>query len=177
MPKSRRHFLATTSLGLLGAVAALDSQAQTPDQTPAVPPPGTPPAFGTGPLVGPEVSPATFAEAEKLVQIDLTENERAVAAASWRASMAALYERRTGPRKISLEPSLSPATRWNPMLPGMKSIPERDQFIPSKADPGPVPSNPLTPKSLPRALTFSGFKIVPWNSARFCSSSLKGSLS
>ena len=80
MPKSRRHFLATTSLGLLGAAVALDGQTQNPPtQAPAVhpteaPPPGMPPAFGTGPLVGPEVSPATFAEAEKLVQIELTES-------------------------------------------------------------------------------------------------------
>src|ERR1700720_1699007 len=67
MAKSRRHFLATTSLGLLGAAAALDSHAQNPagqnppPQPAQTPPPGTPPAFGTGPLVGPEVSPATFA--------------------------------------------------------------------------------------------------------------------
>jgi Asp-tRNA(Asn)/Glu-tRNA(Gln) amidotransferase A subunit family amidase len=141
MPKSRRHFLATTSLGLLGAAAALNGQAQTPAQNPVAPPPGTPPAFGTGPLVGPEVSPATFAEAEKLVQIELTENERAVAAARWRANMAALYERRTGPRKISLEPGLSPATRWNPLLPGMKSRPARNQFIRSNSEPGPLPLN------------------------------------
>jgi Asp-tRNA(Asn)/Glu-tRNA(Gln) amidotransferase A subunit family amidase len=137
MPKSRRHFLATTSLGILGAAAALDSQAQ----NPADQPPGTPPAFGTGPAVGPEVSPTTFAEAQKLVQIELTENERAVAAASWRQNLASLYERRTGPRKIALESALSPATIWNPMLPGLKPITARDQFIRSKSDPGPLPSN------------------------------------
>jgi len=146
MAKSRRHFLATTSLGLLGAAVALDSQAQNPadqnpPQTPQAPQPGMPPAFGTGPLVGPEVSPATFAEAEKLVQIKLTETEIAVAAASWRPNMAALYERRAGPRKISLEPSLSRATLWNPMLPGMKSIPARNQFIRSNDEPGPLPLN------------------------------------
>jgi Asp-tRNA(Asn)/Glu-tRNA(Gln) amidotransferase A subunit family amidase len=148
MPKSRRHFLATTSLGLLGAAVAVGSRAQNPPgQNPTqnpprpaeAPPPGTPPAFGTGPLVGPEVSSATFAEAEKLVQIQLTENELAVAAASWRPNMAALYERRTGPRKIALEHGLSPATRWDPMLPGMKSIPARNQFIRSNDDPGPLP--------------------------------------
>ncbi len=148
MPKSRRHFLATTSLSLLGAAAALDGQAQNPpDQRPADvhpedQPPGTPPAFGTGPAVGPEVSPTTFAEAQKLVQIELTETERAVAAASWRQNLSSLYERRTGPRKIALEPGLSPATRWNPMLPGIKSLPQRDQFIRSKSDPGPLPSKP-----------------------------------
>ncbi len=141
MAKSRRHFLATTSLGILGA-AALPSQAQNPAvPNPADLPPGTPPAFGTGPIVGPEVSANTFAEAEKLVQIDLTETERKIAADSWRANLASLYERRTGPRKIALEPALSPATRWNPMLPGLKSGPDRDQFLRSKSDPGPLPTN------------------------------------
>jgi Asp-tRNA(Asn)/Glu-tRNA(Gln) amidotransferase A subunit family amidase len=54
--------------------------------------------------------------------------------------MAALYERRTGPRKISLAPALSPATRWDPVLPGMKPGPERDRFVRSNTDPGPLPS-------------------------------------
>ena len=130
MSRSRRQFLMQASAGLLGT-AAVAAAAQT-----TGPPPGTPPAFGTGPQVGPEVSAATFAEAEKLVQIELTETEREVAARSWRSNMAALYERRTGPRKISLEPGLAPALRWDPMLRGLNSGPERDRFIRSKADPG-----------------------------------------
>jgi Asp-tRNA(Asn)/Glu-tRNA(Gln) amidotransferase A subunit family amidase len=104
------------------------------------PPPGTPPAFGTGPLVGPEVSPNTFAEAEKLVQIELTASERDLAASSWRGNMASLYERRTGPRKVALESTVSPATLWNPLLPGLRSEPQRDRFVRSSNDPGPLPS-------------------------------------
>ena len=141
--QSRRRFFKAASLSLVGA-AALRSQAQ---QNPSQPanssqqaPPGSPPAFGTGPQVGPEVSPATFIEAEKLVQVQLTESERGVAASSWRADMASLYERRTGPRKVALEPTLSPATTWNPMLPGIKMVPQRDRSIHSKSDPGPLPS-------------------------------------
>jgi Asp-tRNA(Asn)/Glu-tRNA(Gln) amidotransferase A subunit family amidase len=137
MSKSRRQFLATTSFGVLGAAAALKSQAQNPSDLP----PGAPPAFGVGPAVGPEVSPATFAEAETLVQVELTENERNVAAGSWRKTMATLYERRTGPRKVNLDPALAPATRWNPVLPGMKIGPSRERFQPSKTDPGPLPAN------------------------------------
>src|ERR1022692_2542621 len=67
MSKSRRQFLARTSLGLLGAAAARPSKAQKPVELP----PGAPPAFGTAPAVGPEVSPSTFAEAEKLMQVEL----------------------------------------------------------------------------------------------------------
>jgi Asp-tRNA(Asn)/Glu-tRNA(Gln) amidotransferase A subunit family amidase len=133
--KSRRQFLAATSLAFVGAATYRD-EAQTSTELP----PGAPPAFGTGPAVGPEVSPATFAEAEKLVQIELSSGERAVAAASWRQNLASLYERRTGPRKVALEPAISPASRWNPVLPGQKSGPERDRFVRSKVDPGPLPA-------------------------------------
>src|SRR2546423_4596545 len=119
MSRSRRQFLMQASAGLLGA-AAVGAAAQTTE-----PPPGTPPAFGTGPQVGPEVTPTTFTEAEKLVQIELTDNEREVAARSWRSNLAALYERRTGPRKVALEPALAPAMRWHPILPGQKSGPDR----------------------------------------------------
>src|SRR5882757_1787530 len=136
MSKSRREFLTNTSMGVLGMATVFQSSEQQPDN----PPPGAPPAFGTSPPVGPEVSPGTFAEAEKLVQVQLTSADRAEAASNWRNSMAALYERRTGPRKISLDPGLSPGTRWDPVLPGMKAGPERDRFIRSKADPGPLPS-------------------------------------
>jgi Asp-tRNA(Asn)/Glu-tRNA(Gln) amidotransferase A subunit family amidase len=136
MSKSRRQFLTQTSLGLLAAATVYRSYAQQPGDLP----PGAPPAFGTGPAVGPEVSPATFAEAEKLVQVEMTAPERAMAGSSWRKTMAALYERRTGPRKVTLESTVAPASRWNPMLPGLRSGPERDRFIRSNSDPGPLPA-------------------------------------
>jgi Asp-tRNA(Asn)/Glu-tRNA(Gln) amidotransferase A subunit family amidase len=137
MSKSRRQFLTRTSLGLIGAAVAARAQGPTPTDLP----PGAPPAFGTAPAIGPEVSSLTFSEAEKLVQVELTASQRTVAADSWRQTMAALYERRTGPRKLALEPALAPATQWNPGLPGLKTGAQRDQFIRSNADPGPLPSN------------------------------------
>ena len=138
MSNSRREFLAQASLALLTA-AALPAQ----DQQSATPPPapGTPPTFGTAPAVGPKVSATTFAEAEKLVQIELTADERNVAAATWRSTMAALYERRTGPRKVSLEPDLAPASLWSPLLPGITQLPATAEFIRSNADPSPLPRN------------------------------------
>jgi Asp-tRNA(Asn)/Glu-tRNA(Gln) amidotransferase A subunit family amidase len=134
--KSRRDFLTDTSLGLLGVVAVGHIQEQKPDL-----PPGAPPAFGTAPPVGPEVSPSTFAEAEKLVQVANSAAHRAEAAGSWRESMAPLYERRTGPHKVALESSLAPYSRWDPVLPGQKAGPEHDQFIRSENDPGPLPAS------------------------------------
>jgi len=139
MNRSRRRFLLRSSAGLLSAAVAhdlapnLDAQ-----QTPA---PGTPPAFGTAPAVGPEVSAATFAEAEKLVRVEMTEKDRAQAASNWRESMAPLYERRTGPRKVALEPGLQPWSRIQAVQPGQQSGPDRDRFIRTAADPGPPPSS------------------------------------
>ena len=55
--------------------------------------------------------------------------------------MAPLYERRVGPRKTELEATLAPATRWNPMLPGVKAAAVSDEFVRSKADAGPLPQS------------------------------------
>jgi len=139
MGKSRRQFLTVTSACLIGAAVAHSVCAQVPE-TQQQPAPGTPPAFGTGPLVGPEISPTTVSEAEKLVQIKMTDSEVAVAASSWRPNMAALYERRTGPRKVELEATLAPATKWNPTLADVKAA-VRDRFVRSTANPGPLPTS------------------------------------
>jgi Asp-tRNA(Asn)/Glu-tRNA(Gln) amidotransferase A subunit family amidase len=138
MSKSRRQFLSGASIGLAAAATACRQSVETAavDQTP-----GAPPAFGTAPEVGPKVSAATFAEAEKLVQVELTPAEREVAAGSWRRTLASVYERRTGPRKIALSPSVAPATRWDPVLPGQKAGPERDRFIRGKNAPAPLPAS------------------------------------
>src|SRR5712672_994313 len=144
MSKSRRQFLTRTSLGLVAAavapvIPAADVNGDS--QQPTQPPPGAPPAFGTGPAVGPEVSPATFAEAEKLEQVQLTGAERSLASESWRVNLASVYERRIGPRKVALEPSVAPWSRYVSALPGERVGPQRDQFVRSKSDPGPLPTN------------------------------------
>ena len=141
MSKSRRQFLTHTSLALLGAAAGCRSKPQKPAELP----PGAPPAFGTAPAVGPEVSPSTFAEAEKLVQVELTKAERDMAARSWRMNMAALYERRTGPRKVALEPTLAPWSRWNPVLPGEDGRPGARPIYPQQ--------EPIQDHCLPRMRT------------------------
>src|ERR1700730_2428778 len=104
MSKSRRQFLTKTSLGVLGAAFAPgDSVLKRAPGSVQEPTAGAPPAFGTGPAVGPEVSPATFAEAEKLVQVKLTSAERAVAAESWRINLESVYERSIGTRKVTVQ--------------------------------------------------------------------------
>ena len=97
--KTRRQFAVGASLMVMGAAGmghSLEAQVATPQQ----PTPGAPPAFGTAVPVGPEVTTATFAEAEKLMQAPLSAKDRAEAAGNWRQSMAAVLERRVGPRKL-----------------------------------------------------------------------------
>jgi len=137
--KSRRHFLGGATMGLMAAAVACDKPEQ--KSVSEAPPAGAPPAFGTSPEVGPPVSTTTFAEAEKLVQFELKPDERQQAADSWRKTMAALYERRAGPRKFAPDASLAPATQWNPMLPALDTMPRRDRFVRSKADGTPLPAN------------------------------------
>ena len=143
--KSRRQFLAEASL-TVGAAAMPQNPAQTATQT-ATPPdaksptPGAPPAFGTAPATGPEVTTATFAEAEKLVQFQLRPRDEQQAAGNWQQSMASLYERRVGPRKVTIPDSVAPYSNWNPVLPGQSRGPEKDAFVRSRAEPGPLPGS------------------------------------
>ena len=127
----RRQFLIQAPLGLLAATTA---QAQVP------PPPGAPPTFGATPAVGPALTPATFAEAEKLMQVSLTPAQRAMAASSWPVSLASTMERRSGPRKLAIADSVAPATQWNPVIAGVKPAVVRERFVRSKAAAGPLPA-------------------------------------
>ncbi len=139
MARSRREFL-LSSAALLGAGAghSRNASAHPPgtDRLPA----GSPPAFGTAEGVGPQVSAVTFAEAQELARVTMSLPERAEAASNWRNSMAPLYERRTGPRRVDLEPTLAPYSLCNPVLPGQAPMPRRNRFVRSGRDPGPLPA-------------------------------------
>ena len=146
MGKSRREFLGAASAGLLAAIAAPEAlpgtlAAAVPQQPTTEGPAGAPPAFGAGPAFGPEVSTTTFSEAEKLMQISLNSAERTEAAESWRVTMAALYERRVGPRRLAIEENVAPYSQWNPVLPGQRSGPAVNEFVRSKDDAGALPSS------------------------------------
>jgi len=136
MSKSRRQFL-NTSIALMGATAACSKKPPASTELPA----GAPPAFATAPAVGPEVSSSTFANGEKLVQFEMTADERSQAAGSWRSAIAPLYERRTGPRKVSLADNVAPFSRVDPTNLGQTSNPERDRFVRSKSESKPLPSS------------------------------------
>lgn len=137
--KTRREFLAHAPLGLLGAVVATRTMAQTGEPTVPTVPPGSPAAFNTAPPVGPQLTSATFAEAEKLQQVVMTDTQRAMAVRSWPTSMAGLLERRTGPNRIALADSLAPATVWQPVLGGQSAGPAHDRFMPAPVTATPLP--------------------------------------
>ncbi|HTA78271.1 MAG TPA: amidase [Terracidiphilus sp.] len=138
---TRREFVALGTKSMLaGGLLASTLPAQTPDTQNQTP--GAPPAFGTAPPVGPEVSAATFKEAGKLVQVEMTQKDLDEAAGNWREQMAPVYERRVGPRKVALEDTLAPATQWNPSLPGIVSgMPAENRFVRSADAHAPLPSD------------------------------------
>ena len=137
MSSSRREFLTLSSMAALAAALEAQATPQNPQATP-----GAPTAFGTSPAAGPEVSPAMFAEAGKLVQYEMTAAERDEAAANWRVQMAPLYELRVGPRKMELEAGLEPATLWNPSIPQAEPIREGDgTFVRSAPSRKPLPAS------------------------------------
>jgi Asp-tRNA(Asn)/Glu-tRNA(Gln) amidotransferase A subunit family amidase len=103
--------------------------------------PGAPSAFNTSPPVGPDVTPTTFAEAEKLVQVTMTPAQREMATKSWRTSMAALFERRTGPRTLALEDTLAPATTWHPDTTKEPAVAKVDRFVRPAAADVPLPAS------------------------------------
>jgi Asp-tRNA(Asn)/Glu-tRNA(Gln) amidotransferase A subunit family amidase len=130
----RRQFLINAPLGLLAVAGAARAEPQVADT------PGAPPTFGATPPVGPDVTPTTFAEAEKLMQVSMTPAERQMAAGSWRVSLASTMERRTGPRKLAIEDSVAPATVWHPAAAvGAPAGPAQERFVRSRNDAGPLP--------------------------------------
>jgi Asp-tRNA(Asn)/Glu-tRNA(Gln) amidotransferase A subunit family amidase len=142
---TRRQFLIRAPLGFLVTAAACSNDSTSKEQSAASPPtpstPGAPPTFGTGTGSGPAVTAATFAEAEKLMQVTLTPVERQQAADTWRTSLAPYLERRAGPRKVAIGETDAPATLWNPMLPGLAPGPSRDKFVRSKTEVPPLPTS------------------------------------
>src|SRR5262245_41747157 len=137
---TRRQFLIRAPLPFLVAASACRSQPPEGLQPAAAPStPGAPPTFASASGTGPAVTPDTFAEAEKLMQVTMTPAERQQAAESWRQSLAPYLERRTGPRKVAIGDTDAPAMLWNPMLPGIVPGPSRDKFPRSKGDILPVP--------------------------------------
>lgn len=151
MPDSRRDFLKGASTGVLAVVTGCHREPAPTPHTSASPaaateiPAGMPPAFGTALAVGPNVSEITFLESSRLVQITMSEADRKLAASNWRSAMAPLYERRTGPRKVVLEPAIVPYSIADPVhASGAPLIVTHNQFVRSTATNAQLPTNDAT---------------------------------
>ena len=131
---SRRHFLLQASLALAAVTEGCHQPAKHSGGASSELPAGAPPAFGTASAVGPQVSADTFAQAEKLLQTDMTTDDLAQAAGNWRNSMAPLYERRTGPRRVALGPDITPYSTVDPVAAGGYTLPTRDRFVRSSTE-------------------------------------------
>jgi Asp-tRNA(Asn)/Glu-tRNA(Gln) amidotransferase A subunit family amidase len=129
---SRRKFIAGTAL-LAGAAVVRRSADAVPvkDAGPAAPGP----APASGGTFGP-ITPATFAEAEKLAEVQYTQAERAEAAGSWNANFGAMLKARRAYHPAS---SIVPGCVWDPRIPGAPKGPAktRTKFSRSVA---PLPS-------------------------------------
>ncbi len=152
MAGSRRRFLKGASLSLVGIAAGCHKDSATGAGRPSeaagtgaaggAAPAGMPPAFGTAPAVGPQVSKATFAEAEKLVQVEMSDADLAEAAGNWRSAMAPLYERRVGPRKVAIEATVAPYSVCDPVkVAGGSGEPRTDRFVRRKVTNSDLPVN------------------------------------
>jgi Asp-tRNA(Asn)/Glu-tRNA(Gln) amidotransferase A subunit family amidase len=139
MSGSRREFLAASALGVLGVAAGCKKKTES---APAAQlPPGAPSAFATSPAAGPDVSAGTFAEAQKLMRVELPAAQQAQAAETWRVAMAPLYEMRTGPKKVKIEATVAPATVWMPQMLVNGSGPTQEKFVRSGNDAGKLPAD------------------------------------
>ncbi len=103
--------------------------------------PGAPPTFGTAPGAGPEVTPATFAEAEKLAQVTMTAAEREMAAASWRRSMASLPRAAHGTAQGAARRRRRAGNAMEPGAARTSSGPARDAFVRSTDAGAPLPAS------------------------------------
>ena len=117
---TRRRFLVQAPL----IAAAASAKAADSADTPA----GMPPAWGTAPGVGPEITPQTIAEASKLAQVRMKPAEVAQVAGAWRSTMAPLMERRSGPKKLAIPDAVSPATLWQPLQFAPKANAQSQRF-------------------------------------------------
>ena len=140
MPESRRQFLGGASAGLIAAAAAV-SEVRT-ESAWSRPAGARCRPSGSCPKPVCRVSTRDVRRSRgNSCRWRLAPADRQMAADSWRRTLASLYERRTGPKKLAIEAAVAPATRWDPVLPGLKNGPERDRFVRTKLDPGPLPAN------------------------------------
>jgi Asp-tRNA(Asn)/Glu-tRNA(Gln) amidotransferase A subunit family amidase len=136
---SRRGFL--SSAAALAAAAAVPAPAGASDDLPAVPPPPVPGSFGVGAAAPAGISEQTVAEAEKLFGVAYRPEQRTQIVASLGDQLSWPVKRRTVPLPFPA----APATRFDPLLPGMKPPAGRSRLV---RPTGPTPPMPAGDEAL-----------------------------
>lgn len=136
MKRTRREFLAGGAVGI-GALAGGSLTVADPGDPTPVSSSGA--SSSTGQLPGPPVSADTFVQAEKLARVSLTPRQRDQAAASWDTNFSPLFERRTGPRRVPLSPTLAPYSTWAPLPEDAKPAGRTAPLKFDTSDSGPLP--------------------------------------
>ncbi len=125
---SRRTFL--SSAALLAAAAAAPARGQAPDGGPldggSAAVPG---AFGAPGAAPPGITPATIAEAEKLAGVEYRPAQRSTIVETLSDQLSWPAKR----RKVPLPFALAPATRFDPLLPGMRRPAGKSRFLRPRA--------------------------------------------
>jgi Asp-tRNA(Asn)/Glu-tRNA(Gln) amidotransferase A subunit family amidase len=139
-PLSRRRFLSTAAV--LAAAAAAPAGAEGPAAPPTPQPPApVPGSFGVGAVAPAGITEQTVAEAEKLAGVTYRPEQRTQLVASLGDQLSWPVKRRT----VALPFSLAPATRFDPLLPGMKAPGGRSRLV---RPVGPVPPLPASDEAL-----------------------------
>jgi len=122
--KSRRRFLAEGALALAGAAAASSARAAPDAGTAPGPAAGSTTSGAPADAAGPHVTPDTFAQAEKLMRVSMSQDQRALAADSWDLNVGPFFARRDFP--LGEE---APGMVWNPVLHGTGRMPRRNRLV------------------------------------------------
>ena len=122
--KSRRRFLAEGALALAGAAAASSAGAAPDAGTAPGPAAGSTTSGAPADAAGPHVTPDTFAQAEKLMRVSMSQDQRALAADSWDLNVGPFFARRDFP--LGEE---APGMVWNPVLHGTGRMPRRNRLV------------------------------------------------
>ncbi len=122
---------------MAAAAAIPDTAISDPQDKPAVIPPAQKPLQQPNNIVASEITEATFAEAEKLVGVEFTSEERT----QMLEGMAGNARRYKNRRSQELQNALAPATVFDPRFPGVKLVANENKFVRSTGNPGPVPGD------------------------------------
>lgn len=134
--ESRRRFLRAGTALLLGSMSAGAAEPSAGESGA----PGSVQPSGKEARQSFSVDAQTFRAAERLVQVELTDAELAQAASNWSEGIATVYERRTGPRRLTLPDQAVPWSLGNPLNSrGAGSPPAAGRVRRSRATAGALP--------------------------------------